>query len=201
MPAAAALAAQAIGRIGNVLQLVEHEARDEQRAGQEAGAGDIGDAPVDDHAGIQQDGAAFRPSGTGSLHILLPRGAAEVPKVRLKISVLAGDKDRHAQVGEKDRADEGQDGTEGFREQRERECHQRRDEQPGDQPEEPGGEGLRGDATQQRTQSPHGTGGEIGGQDQAEESPDQADGESVLRDGNGGDRFVCGCQAPIWAPQ
>jgi hypothetical protein len=55
--APAALAAQSVGRVGDVLQFIQDEARNQQRAKQKAGLGDVGDAPIDDHAGIQQDGA------------------------------------------------------------------------------------------------------------------------------------------------
>ena len=50
---------------GNVLQLVQDKTGDKQRSRQETGAGNIRDATINDHAGIQQNGAAFRPAGAG----------------------------------------------------------------------------------------------------------------------------------------
>jgi hypothetical protein len=52
-PAAAAVALHGIGRIGHQLQLAQHELRNHQHAIEKAGLGDIGDAPIDDHAGIE----------------------------------------------------------------------------------------------------------------------------------------------------
>ncbi len=51
--AAAAVALHRIGRIGHQLQLAQHELRNHQHAVEETGFGDIGDAAVDDHAGVQ----------------------------------------------------------------------------------------------------------------------------------------------------
>ena len=53
--ATAAVAAQAVGRIGDVAELVEDEAGDDQRPHDEAGLGDVGYPSVDDGAGIQRD--------------------------------------------------------------------------------------------------------------------------------------------------
>jgi hypothetical protein len=47
------LAAQAIGRVGDILQLVQHKAGNQKRAGQESGFGDVSHASIDDHARIQ----------------------------------------------------------------------------------------------------------------------------------------------------
>src|SRR2546421_1012704 len=49
------VAAQHIGRVGNVAQLVEHEARDHHFAHDEAGGADVGDAAIDDGARVDQD--------------------------------------------------------------------------------------------------------------------------------------------------
>ena len=51
--AAAAVALHRIGRIGHQLQFPQHELRNHQHAVQKAGFGDIGDAAVDNHAGIE----------------------------------------------------------------------------------------------------------------------------------------------------
>ncbi len=52
-PAASAVALHGVGRIGHQLQFAQDELRDHQHAVEKAGLGDIGDAPVDDDAGIQ----------------------------------------------------------------------------------------------------------------------------------------------------
>jgi hypothetical protein len=48
----AALAAQAFRGVGNILQLIEHKARNEKRTRQKAGAGDIGNTAINNNAGI-----------------------------------------------------------------------------------------------------------------------------------------------------
>ena len=48
-----AVALHRIRRVGHQLQLPQHELRDHQHAVQKAGFRNVGDAPVDDHAGIQ----------------------------------------------------------------------------------------------------------------------------------------------------
>ena len=51
--AAAAVALQRVGGVGHLLQLAQHELRHHQRAVQEAGLADVGDAAVDDHGGVE----------------------------------------------------------------------------------------------------------------------------------------------------
>ena len=62
-PAAAAVALERIGRIGDELQLLQHELRDDERAVDEAGLADVGDAAVDDHARVENLVAALRAGG------------------------------------------------------------------------------------------------------------------------------------------
>ena len=59
-PAAAAVALQRVGGVGDELQLLEHELRDHERAVEEAGLADVGDAAVDDHAGVEDAIALLR---------------------------------------------------------------------------------------------------------------------------------------------
>src|SRR3972149_390601 len=54
-PAAAAVAPQRLRRISDVAELIEDEAGDDQRALEEAGGRDVGDAAVDDGAGVDND--------------------------------------------------------------------------------------------------------------------------------------------------
>src|SRR5207245_10369328 len=61
----AALAASRVAGVGEVLQLRQDEARDDERAAHESAAHDVGDATVDDHRGVEE-------------HALVP-GAAVTP--------------------------------------------------------------------------------------------------------------------------
>jgi hypothetical protein len=61
--APAAVALERITRIGYELQLLEYELRDDQRAVHEAGLADVGDAAVDDDAGIEDPVSALRAAG------------------------------------------------------------------------------------------------------------------------------------------
>ena len=56
--AAAALTLRAVGGVGDNLQLAQHELRHHHGAINEAGLGDVGDAAVDDDAGVKHLGAA-----------------------------------------------------------------------------------------------------------------------------------------------
>ena len=58
--AAAAVAPEGVGRVGDQLKLLEDELRDDERAIDEAGFTDVGDAAVDDDARIEDLAAARR---------------------------------------------------------------------------------------------------------------------------------------------
>ena len=58
--AAAAVALQRVGGIGDQLQLLEDELRDHERAIEKAGLADVGDAAVDDDAGVEDAIALLR---------------------------------------------------------------------------------------------------------------------------------------------
>ena len=62
----AAIAAQRVRAVGDVLQLVEHEPRDDQRAVDEAGLDDLGDPAVDDRARVDDDARVARLAPGGS---------------------------------------------------------------------------------------------------------------------------------------
>ena len=62
--APAAVAAQRVGAVGDVLELVEDEARHDQRAVDEPGLDDLGDPAVDDRAGVDDDPRLARPAGS-----------------------------------------------------------------------------------------------------------------------------------------
>ena len=49
------------GGVGDELQLLEDELRDDERAVEKAGLADVGDAAVDDDAGVEQAVAFLRP--------------------------------------------------------------------------------------------------------------------------------------------
>jgi hypothetical protein len=76
--AAPAVAAQRIGRIGDLLQFLEHELRNDERAVDEAGLADVRDAAIDDDAGVEN-------SVTPLLRRLLP----EQPRDPLGLEPLA----------------------------------------------------------------------------------------------------------------
>src|SRR5262249_45863534 len=61
--AAAAVPLQRVGRIGDELQFLEHELRDDERAVDEAGFTYVGDAAVDDYAGVENLVTALRSGG------------------------------------------------------------------------------------------------------------------------------------------
>ena len=58
--AAAAIALQRVGGVGDELQLLEDELRNHQRAVEEPGLADVGNAAVDDHAGVENAIALLR---------------------------------------------------------------------------------------------------------------------------------------------
>src|SRR5581483_5534484 len=57
--APAAVALQRVAGVGHELELLEHELRDDERAVDEAGLADVGDAAVDDHARVENLVAAL----------------------------------------------------------------------------------------------------------------------------------------------
>ncbi len=87
--AAAAVALQRVRRVGHLLQLAEDELRRHQRAVQEPGLADVGDAPVDDHRGVED------------LVVVQPRGVAEGGDHPRGLEPLAlGGPDHEAHVAE-----------------------------------------------------------------------------------------------------
>src|SRR4051812_28830228 len=87
--AASAIPLERITGIGDELQLAQHEMRDDKNAIEEAGVGDVGDAAVDDHAGVED-----------LVHLLALLLAAEDAAQRGKIEQVAF-------VGADDQADVG----------------------------------------------------------------------------------------------
>ena len=59
-PAAAAVALHRVGGVGDELQLLQHELRDHERAVEKPGLAHVGDAAVDDHAGVEDPVALLR---------------------------------------------------------------------------------------------------------------------------------------------
>src|SRR5262249_26794825 len=60
--APATVALGGIGRIGDLLQFAQDELRDKNRAAHKTGLGYVGDAPVNDHAGVENLVALLRPA-------------------------------------------------------------------------------------------------------------------------------------------
>ena len=67
-PAAAAIALHRIGGVGDQLQFLEHELRDDERAVHEAGIAQVGDAAVDDDRRVQNLVATLRTRGAKQSH-------------------------------------------------------------------------------------------------------------------------------------
>src|SRR5207253_4918722 len=61
--ATAAIALQLVAAVGDLLQFIDHELRDDELTLDDARLHDVGDSPIDQHAGIEQD----RPSAFGLL--------------------------------------------------------------------------------------------------------------------------------------
>src|SRR5215510_12723976 len=95
----ATVALGGIGRVGDLLQLAQDELRDENRAAHKTGLGDVGDAPVNDHAGVENLVALLRPP--------VDQNAAE----RRKVQIIAFRR-AHQQpdVGHEERQGQGQEG-------------------------------------------------------------------------------------------
>ena len=93
-PAAAAVALQRVGGVGDELQLLEDELRDHERAVEKAGLADVGDAAVDDHAGVENAIA------------LLRTGVAEEAGEPLRLQPLAFPRAHHDPEVREDEQDE-----------------------------------------------------------------------------------------------
>ena len=79
--APAAVAPERVRAVGDVLQLVEHEPRDDERAVDEAGLDDLGDPAVDDRARVDDD-ARFAARALGRLAGRRPTDEARPPRRR-----------------------------------------------------------------------------------------------------------------------
>ena len=128
--APAAIAAKCVGRIGDALELIEDEARDDELAIDEPGGHDVGQAAVDDRARVHEDAlprpAPFAP-GPGQDAERLGRSE--------EILALGHGRPEHAQP-EDDRHADGQEAPEGLLEGRERQSQEQPHEEPEGQPED-----------------------------------------------------------------
>src|SRR5262245_46975380 len=95
----ATVALGGIGRVGDLLQLAQDELRDENRAAHKTGLGDVGDAPVNNHAGVENLVALLRPA--------VDQDAAERREVEV---VTFGRADQQPDVGHEERERQGQEG-------------------------------------------------------------------------------------------
>ena len=185
-----ALAPQPVRGIGDVLQFVEHKARDQQRPGQEARSRNIGHAPVDDDAGVQQDGAVQVGPRRSRTALVAPAQRAE----QAHDVALPHHEQRDAEVAEQDHADEGQYAAERLRQVGQRECEQRCDEQADHQPGQAREQALGREPAQQRPQGPCRARGEVRRQDQAHQRPYQRQPKRVSQ--NVGIALICEIVAP-----
>ena len=138
-PAAATCPLQRVARIGDLLQLLEHELGHDQLPLDEPGAGDVGDPPVDDRAGVDQHLGGRHP-GIGVADGMHADQAQDSP-----VLLRRGEREQVPQQQEHRQhhpdADVGED--------MERDIQQSRDEQPDQEPDGPHGQlaraaGLRG---------------------------------------------------------
>src|SRR4029077_8512145 len=60
-PAPSPVALERVGRVGDQLELFEHELRDDKGAVEETGLADVGDAGGDDDTGVEDAVAPLRP--------------------------------------------------------------------------------------------------------------------------------------------
>ncbi len=122
--AAAARATRVVGRVGERLQLGEHEARHAKRARQEAETAQLDEAPVDDGARVEQHDALV---GGHEL------GRRETRKHRREVAAL-GQRGAHEQVRDDEHEQHGRRGGEPRRlEETERPRCEKRDEQADDE--------------------------------------------------------------------
>src|SRR5262249_23558352 len=75
--APAPVAFRGIGGIGDLLQFAQDELGNQNRAAHKAGFGDVGDAPVNDHAGVENLVALLRPA------------VAQDPAERRQVQIIA----------------------------------------------------------------------------------------------------------------
>ena len=100
--AAAAVALQRVGGVGDELQLLQHELRDDERAVEEAGLADVGDAAVDDHAGVEDAVALLRPGVAEQAD--QPAGLQPLPLARPHDDAEVGEHQQDEAVQEDDAA-------------------------------------------------------------------------------------------------
>ena len=101
--AAAAVALERVGRIGDELQLLQHELRDHERAVEKPGLADIGDPAVDDDAGIEDAVALLRPGVAEQAD--QPLGLQPLPFARAHDDPEVGEDEQDEAVEEDDAAD------------------------------------------------------------------------------------------------
>src|SRR5712692_44863 len=135
-PSATAIAAERIRRVGDVLQLLQDELRDDQLAKDEASLADIGDAAIDDRAGVHQD---RRP------RLLIAVALPGTPLARLASAayerqqfVLTGDAQLHEDPAEENEHANGQQPPEVARQLRQRAVGDDGDDAGRDQPDQSG---------------------------------------------------------------
>ena len=140
-PAPAPIASQRVGAVGDVLQLLEDEARDDERAVDEARLDDLGDPAVDDRARVNDDARVARSPVVGSLGAL-PMEEPDGLGGDEEIAALGDGEAEHPEA-EEERDAERQPRAERIGElgqrQAEEQAHEQADQQPHD-----GGHELRG---------------------------------------------------------
>ena len=133
-PAAVRCAASRV--VGDVLQLAEHEARHDQRAAQEAGGDDVGDAAVDDGAGVDVGRRRRLARARASSASRRATAGCPAPRAASQQVVPLGDVRPIMPSAEHDRDADGQQPADGAGQvgerQAEQEAHEQAEEQAGD---------------------------------------------------------------------
>ena len=127
-PAPATVAAQRIGAVGDVLELLEDEARDDERPVDEARFDDLGDPPVDDRARVDHD-VGIAPAGRCRGFGILPPDDADRLGRQQQVGAL-GDRQPEHPEAEQERDAERQPGAERRIEVRQRQPEQEPHQQP-----------------------------------------------------------------------
>jgi len=156
------------------LQFIQHEAGDKQRSGEEAGAGYVRDAPINDHTGIKKDRTALRPGGPG-IALFIRRFATADTGDEAKDILLAHPENGDAKVGKEYRPDEWQNAAKWIWQQRKREGQQCRYNQSHDQANERGEKRLSGGFSEGVADRPGWAGSEVGGKDQPKQCTEQTE--------------------------
>ena len=125
-----------------MLQFIQHKTRNRQHPVHKTGARNIRDAPVNNHARVEQNYALGRM--VAARRPIARVFARKTPAEKIENIAFAHDHDPCADIAKHNQRNERQDIFERFGQERERKCRQRGDNQPDDETDGRGNELLRG---------------------------------------------------------